>query len=201
MAPVEIVPVENSSEMNAFVDLPWEIYAGNENWVPPLKSRVRRLLDPSRHPFWKFSERVLFLARRDSEVVGRIAGILDHNANRFRNEKAGAWGFFECRDDVRAAAALFGAVEAWARRKGMTHLRGPLSPSTNYETGLLIEGFQYPPVIMMPYNPPYYLDLVESCGFQKEKDLVALLIVSSDQVSERLARLAGRLRNKPYISI
>ncbi len=80
--------------------------------------------------FWEFSERILFLARRGSETVGRIAGIIDRNYNQFHNEKMGIWGFFECADDPEAAAALFSAVETWVRQKGMTFLRGPLSPST-----------------------------------------------------------------------
>jgi len=92
---------------------------------------------PHRHPFWEFSERILFLARRGSETVGRIAGIIDRNYNQCHNEKMGIWGFFECTDDPEAARALFTSVETWAFQKGMVFLRGPLSPSMNYETGCL----------------------------------------------------------------
>ena len=154
--------MEGGSELKDFIDLPWRIYAEYPNWVPPLKKEVRRMLDPRRHPFWEFSERILFLARRGSETVGRIAGIIDRNYNQCHNEKMGIWGFFECTDDPEAAAALFSSVETWVRQKGMTFMRGPLSPSMNYETGLLIEGFDYPPAVGMTYNPPYYLKLIES---------------------------------------
>jgi hypothetical protein len=201
MATIDIVPVENESQMRAFVDLPWKIYAGNENWVPPLKSHVRRLLDTSKHPYWKAAERTLFLAQQGGMTVGRIAGIVDSNYNQYHHEKMAVWGFFECLNDHEAAAALFGAVEQWAREKRMTALRGPMSPSFNYEIGILIEGFQYPPVIMMAYNPPYYLDLVESCGWEKEKDLLAFLVVRSDRFSQRMDRLVRRTSKGNRITI
>ena len=118
MANAEVVQVTTESEMDEFIDLPWKIYANDTNWVPPLKKAVRKLLDPASHPFWKFSERVLFLARRGSQTVGRIAGILDNNFNSFHNENMGAWGFFECEHDPSIAGALFGAVERWSREQG-----------------------------------------------------------------------------------
>jgi len=110
-------------------------------------------------------------------------------------------GFFECAEDPAAAAALFSAVETWARRKGMAFVRGPLNPSTNYELGLLVEGFDYPPTLMMAYNPPYYSGLVESCGFAKEKDLFAFLIDGDYRLPEWMDRLAGRIARKKGIHI
>jgi len=201
MAGIEIIVAEGGSELKDFIDLPWRIYAGYPHWVPPLKKEVRRMLDPHRHPFWEFSEGILFLARRGSETVGRIAGVIDRHYNEFHNEKMGIWGFFECADDPDAAAALFSSVETWARRKGMTFMRGPLSPSTNYEVGLLIEGFQYPPALMMAYNPPYYPRLVEACGYAKEKDLLAFLIDGNYQPPDWMDRLAERITRKKGIHI
>lgn len=201
MAGIEIIAVEGGSALKEFIDLPWRIYAEHPNWVPPLKKEIRRLLDPNRHPFWEFSERVLFLARRGAKPVGRIAGIVDRHYNQVHHEKMGIWGFFECADDQEAATALFSAVESWVRQQGMTFLRGPLSPSTNYETGLLIEGFNYPPALNMPYNPPYYLELVEACGFTKEKDLLAFLIDGAYQLPEWMSRLAERIAQKKSIHI
>jgi hypothetical protein len=201
MAGIEIIAVGGGSELTDFIDLPWRIYANYPKWVPPLKKEVRRMLDPHRHPFWEFSEGILFLARRGSETVGRIAGVIDRHYNEFHNEKMGIWGFFECADDPDAAAALFSSVETWARRKGMTFMRGPLSPSTNYEVGLLIEGFQYPPALMMAYNPPYYPRLVEACGYTKEKDLLAFLIDGDYQPPDWMDRLAERITRKKGIHI
>ena len=166
------------------------------NGSPPLRKRFAGCWTPGKHPFWEFSERILFLARRGSETVGRIAGIIDRHYNEFHGEKMGIWGFFECADDPEAAAALFSSVETWVRQKGMTFVRGPLNPSTNYEAGLLIDGFDYPPALMMTYNPPYYPRLVESCGFTKEKDLLAFLIDGAYRLPEWMDRLAERMAQK-----
>ncbi|OGV79546.1 MAG: acyl-CoA N-acyltransferase [Lentisphaerae bacterium RIFOXYB12_FULL_65_16] len=201
MAGIEIVVVEGRSELGDFIDFPWKIYAQYPKWVPPLKKEVRRLLDPRRHPFWASAERRLFLARRGSETVGRIAAIIDRRYNELHDEKMGIWGFFECIDDPVAAAALFSAVETWAHEKGMAFVRGPLNPSTNYEVGLLIEGFDHPPAVMMTYNPPYYPKLAESCGFTKEKDLVAFLIDGDYRLPEWMDSLAARIAQKKGVSI
>ena len=201
MADLEIIAAEGGSALKNFINLPWKIYAHYPKWVPPLKKDVRRMLDPRRHPFWEFSERRLFLARRGSKTVGRIAGIIDRHYNEYHGEKMGIWGFFECIDDSAVAAALFSAAETWVRQKGMTFIRGPLNPSPNYEVGLLIEGFDYPPALGMTYNPPYYPRLVESCGFSKEKDLLSFLIEAPFQVPEWMDRLAERLAHKKGVHI
>jgi hypothetical protein len=200
-AGIEIVVVEGDSELKDFINLPWILYADYPRWVPPLKKEVRRLLDSRRHPFWSSAERRLFLARRGSQVVGRIAGIIDRRYNEFHCEQMGSWGFLECADDPAAAAALFSAVETWARQEGMAFVRGPLNPSTNYEVGLLVEGFEYPPALMMSYNPPYYSRLVESCGFAKEKDLLAFLIDGDYRLPEWMDQLAERIAKKRGIHI
>lgn len=202
MTGVEIVAAEGKSDFRDFIDLPWRIYARFPNWVPPLKAEVRRILDLRKHPFWEFSERILFLARRGPDTVGRIVGIVDRNYNECHGEKMGIWGFFECADDTEAAAALFSSVETWVRRKGMTFLRGPLNPSMNNEAGLLIEGFDYPPAVNMTYNPPYYLRLVEECGFTKEKDLLAFLLEGNAyRLPDWMERLAQRTAQKKGVCI
>ena len=201
MTGIEIIKAERKSELKDFIDLPWEIYAEDPNWVPPLKNEVRRMLDHRKHPFWEFSERILFLARRGSQTVGRIAGIIDSHHNEFHGELMCIWGFFECADDPEAAAALFSSVETWGRGKGMRFLRGPLNPSLNYEAGLLMDGFDSPPALMMTYNPSYYPLLLESCGFSKEKDLFSFIIDRSYRFPEWLDRLAERLAQKKGIHI
>ena len=171
------------------------------NWIPPLKKEVAKLLDPKAHPFWQFAEQRLFLAQRNGEIVGRIAAIVDHNYNRFHDERMGIWGFFECANDLEAAAALLGGVEEWLREKGMTFIRGPLNPSTNYEGGLLIEGYEQRPVFMMTYNPPYYPELVEACGFSKEKDLLSFWVDRQWQPPPWVERLARRISSKVNIQM
>ncbi|MBF0233530.1 MAG: acyl-CoA N-acyltransferase [Desulfamplus sp.] len=201
MEGVEIITVEGGSELRDFIDLPWKIYVPYPKWVPPLKKEVRRLLNPLKHPFWEFSDRILFLARRGRETVGRIVGIIDSHYNQFHNEKMGIWGFFECVDDPEVATALFSSVEKWVHNKGMTFIRGPLNPSTNHEAGLLIEGFDDSPSLMMTYNPPYYSKLIESWGYVKEKDLLAFLIDSSYKLPEWMDRLAGKIAKKKGVRI
>ncbi len=202
MPSVTITPVSTGRDLQAFIDLPWKIYAGNSYWVPPLKRMVKTLLDKSRHPFWEFSDQLLLLARRGSEPVGRIAGIIDRNFNRYHSTAMGAWGFFECVEDVEVAKALFDTLDEWVSSNGMTVFRGPFNPSTNYEIGLLIEGFDKTAGFMMPYNPPYYIRLVEECGFRKEKDLLSLIgYRDSYKPPEWLTRLADRFRDEGRLTI
>ncbi len=201
MASVKLIPVSRPSEMKAFLELPWKIYARDPNWIPPLKKEVAKLLDPKAHPFWQFAEQRLFLAQRNGEIVGRIAAIVDHNYNRFHDERMGIWGFFECANDLEAAAALLGGVEEWLKGKGMTFIRGPLNPSTNYEGGLLIEGYEQRPVFMMTYNPPYYPELVEACGFSKEKDLLSFWVDRQWQPPPWVERLSRRISSKVNIEM
>lgn len=198
---VRVIQVERDSDMAAFIDLPWKLYRNDSNWVPPLKKEIRSLLAPETHPFWQFAERALFVALRDSEPLGRIAAIVNHNHNRFHNELAAAWGFFECMDDSEAASALFSTVENWARLKGMQVLRGPLNPSTNYEIGMLLEGFESPPTFMMPYNPPFYLRLAESFGFRKEKDLLAYSVERGWQPPEWIGRVARKILDENNVRV
>lgn len=201
MSEITIVSVDTPSDMEEFIGFPWKIYGNGPNWVPPLKEHMRRLLDPEQHPFWKFSERILLLARRGSETVGRIAGIIDGNYNRYHKTGMGSWGFFECINDREVSRALFESVEQWVCRRGMTFLRGPLNPSTNYEIGMLVEGFDRPPTFMMPYNPPYYPELVEAAGLRKEKELISYVVDRSWSPPDWMERLGERIKRDRNISI
>ncbi len=201
MSAIEIIEVRQRSQLKEFVNLPWKIYRNDNTWIPPLKKAVRRLLDKDRHPFWKFSEQLLLLAKRNGETIGRIAGIVDGNYNRYHNTGMGVWGFFECINDPEAAAALFSRVEEWVCGKGMTYLRGPLSPSINYEIGILIEGFEHRPTFMMPYNPPYYDQIVKAAGFRKEKDLHSYLVDRTWSPPGWMMELADRIRRKGNVTV
>ncbi|MCP4575715.1 MAG: acyl-CoA N-acyltransferase [Deltaproteobacteria bacterium] len=194
MSDVKTSIVVNSRDLKSFVNFPWKVYEKRSLWVPPLKREVYRLLDVKKHPFWRFSDQILILARRGADTIGRIAGIVDHNYNRYHGEKGGIWGFFECVDDVAAAKALFSAVKTWAAGKGMTFLRGPLNPSTNYEAGLLVEGFEHRPTLMMTYNPPYYAGFVESSGYEKEKDLLSFFVDGNYQPPHWIEAVSSRVK-------
>jgi hypothetical protein len=201
MSEIRIVQVQTQKDLNRFIDTPWAIYPRDSNWVPPLKSDFKRLLNTAKHPFWKFSRRELFIAERDGRPVGRIAAIIDNNYNDYHNEKMGIWGFFECFNDHEASKALFSCAEEWVKSKGMTFIRGPLNPSTNYEVGLLIEGFEYLPTIMMPWNFPYYPKLVEEAGYVKEKDLFTFRVYQTDLPGPRIERLGKRVLSKGHVKI
>ena len=106
MSTVEIIPVTTRKERQAFINLPWKIYAGDPNWVPPLKYLVRRQLNFTRHPFWQHADGVLFLAKRHDEITGRISAQIDHAYNAHWHEQMGSFGFFECNNDRETAAEL-----------------------------------------------------------------------------------------------
>jgi GNAT superfamily N-acetyltransferase len=191
--------VRGRRELAEFVNLPWRLYRGDPNWIAPLKASVRAMLDQQRHPFYaggRDAEIELFLARDGREVVGRVAAIMYNRHNEFHRENIAFFGFFESVDSAAVAAELLGAVESWARERGVTAVRGPANPSQNYECGLLIEGFDRPPVLMMTYNPPSYVGLVEGAGYAKAKDLYAYISQVHGASLERLERLADRTRRR-----
>jgi len=166
-------PVVSWRDRRRFQRLPWSIYAGDPNWVPPLLSQERELLGWGHHPFFDNAESVTLLAERDGGAVGRLAVLINPIHNKKYNEQRGFFGFFECIDDAAVAMELFQAGCQWLRRRGMTALRGPVNPSLNYTCGLLIEGFDCPPCFLTTYNRPYYAALLEACGLAKAQDLYA----------------------------
>lgn len=191
---IEVRAVRSARDWAEFIDLPWRIYKGDPHWVPPLRIAVRDQLDVEKNPFFKHAFMNAFLAVRGGEVVGRIVGVVDENHNRFHNESTAMFGFFECIDDQGVSEALFGAVQKWSLDRGMTLLRGPINLSTNFESGLLVEGFQDTPSVMMNYNPPYYEKLIEKAGFSKAKDLLAYNVDQASRFSERLLAQSERLK-------
>jgi hypothetical protein len=182
--------VVTSRDMNRFIRFPWKIYRHDPNWVPPLIPEYRAFLDRRKNPFFEHAE-VKFLLASDTagRICGRIAAIVNHRHVELHGEKAGFFGLFECENDHKVAAALFCAAADFLRSRGMTIMRGPENMSVNDDIGLLVEGFDLPPAIMMPFNRPYYPELVESCGFRKTKDLYAYYGDSLEQqIPARIAR-------------
>lgn len=195
---LDVVPVSSRRDLRRFVDLPWRLFDQRRfpQWVPPLRVTVHDALDRAKNPFYADADRELFLARRGDRVVGRIAAIENRAHNRFHDDRVGFWGFFECADDQEAADALFDAAERWLVERGLGVMRGPMNPSTNYECGLLIDGFEHRPTFMTTWNPPYYAALCERAGMEKAKDLVAYFLPMHDRrwslppTFERLAERA-----------
>lgn len=199
---VQISPVRNRRDLQLFVKFPWRMYRANSVWVPPLLFDLRRLLNPRRHPFHQHAAVQYFLARQGDEVIGRIAAIVNHEYIRFHNEATGFFGFFDCVEDQHVAAALLEAAEQWLTAHGMRHVLGPMNFSTNEECGVLIDGFQYPPAVMMPYNWPYLGSLIETAGYHKAKDLLAYFIDATKATTpERLSQGVERLQQHYDIAI
>jgi hypothetical protein len=192
---IQIKAVETKADWNAFIDFPWGIYKDSPNWVPPLRIAVRDMLDVNKNPFFKHAYMRPVLAMKDGKVVGRIVAVVDDNHNKFHNEKTAFFGFFESIDDQQVANALLDDAARWSKSKGMTTVRGPANPSTNHECGLLIEGYDNPPQVMMTYNPPYYAKLLEGWGLAKAKDLMAYDIDSKKvKFSDKLVAQSEKLK-------
>jgi GNAT superfamily N-acetyltransferase len=171
MSSISVIPVSTKAQQKAFVRFAWDHYEGDPNWVPPLISNIRELLDYKKHPFYEDAECQTFLAMQGDRIVGRIAAIIDHGHNRHHDEERGMFGFFESIDDQAVADALFDSAKQWFADKKIFLMRGPANPSQNYEWGMLVEGFHEPPTFLMTYNKPYYDALVKGYGFETSQDL------------------------------
>ncbi len=191
---IEVRVAASWRDRRRFQHLPWAIYKGDSNWVPPILADERQLLGWGKHPFYDNAEVVTLLALRGGQPVGRIAVLINRIHNEKYKDKIGFFGFFECIDDVTVARALFDAGFAWLRQRGMTACRGPVNPSLNYTCGLLVSSFDTPPCFMMTYNRPYYGALIEACGFAKSHDLY-----SYEMDAALLAQLAERY--KPVVKM
>lgn len=199
MKSVIVRPARGRWENSSFINLPWRIYSADPLWIPPLKSSVRSVLNQKRHPFYangEEAERELFVAWDGRHAVGRVAAIINHAYNRFTEDNVCFFGFFECIDRSDIALSLLRAVEVWADARGARAVLGPMNPSTNYECGLLVDGFARSPVLMMTYNPAYYPRMIENAGYVKAKDLLAYISPVHDASLERLNRLAERTRKR-----
>ncbi len=192
---LNVEEVKNQKDLMTFTRFPWEIYQGNRQWVPPLIKDLLLKFSPE-HPFHSHSEMILFLARQEGKIVGRIAGIIDQHYIKFHKEKVGFFGFFESIPEAEVADTLLQKIANWLKDHGMEKMAGPMNPSTNDECGLLIEGFDSPPCLMMPYNPLYYPSLLEGFGLRKKMDLYAYLLEESFFLLDRLDRITQRLRKR-----
>jgi GNAT superfamily N-acetyltransferase len=169
----QIKLVASKKDLAAFIDFPHDLFKGDVNYVPELHIAQRDLLSPGKHPFHEHSELKLFLAYEDGKITGRIAAILNNNHNQFKNKQDGFFGFFDVINNQEIAGMLLNEAAKWLKSKGTDTMIGPVNPSTNEPCGLLVEGFDQPPVAMMTYNKPYYANLLEAAGFTKQTDLLA----------------------------
>jgi GNAT superfamily N-acetyltransferase len=201
---IEVRKVESAQDRRAFFEFPWKLYRNDPNWVPPLVSMRRDLLDRQKNPSWEYLEGDHFVAWRGSEAVGTITAYINQRHNEFHDERIGWFGTFETIDDQEVASALLNTAADWVKGKGYATMRGPQSFTTHEECGLLVDGFLRP-VLLMPYNPPYYQKLVEGAGFSKAMDVYSFHLSRQHAMEvgtgDRLERLTKAVMKRNKVTI
>lgn len=190
-----IVAVNDKKQLASFIDFPHDLYKNDSNYVPELFIAQQDMLTPGKHPFHEHSTLQLFLAYEGNTIVGRIAAIQNNNHNKINQTTEGHFGFFDCINDQETAQLLVDTAAKWLKERNMTSMIGPVNFSTNDTCALLIEGFDGPPVAMMPYNAPYYLQLLENTGLAKKVDLRAYKFVAGDY-NDRSLTLTEAIRER-----
>lgn len=201
---VDIKVVETKKDQKKYAKFPFALYKGNEYWVPQLITDELEIFNPAKNPAYSYSETKQFLAYKDGEIVGRVAAILNNAANKKYNTKNLRFGWFDAIDDKEVVKALFDAVEAWGKEKGMETLTGPHGFTDLDPEGMLIEGFDQLPTIAVYYNYPYYQGLMEGYGFEKEidyKEYRAKAPLSQDDVPDKVLRLGERIKKRSALTM
>ena len=203
MSEISVTPVSGRAELREFIMLPFRLYEGVDQWVPPLISERKRHLDRKHNPFFQHAEAEYFLAHRDGRVVGRISAQVDELFNEVQDNNWGQFGFFECENDPEIAQELIDTALAWLRDRDRDHVIGPLDFSTNHECGLLVQGYELRPQILENWHHPYYAELIEGCGLTKAMDLYkwSLHVKDRDQVLPVVFELAEKLEPEHGIKI
>jgi GNAT superfamily N-acetyltransferase len=194
---LSVLPLDRllAPDRRRFIEVARAIYAADPRWVAPLDSELHGVLGP-RNPFYQHAEGQLWWALRDGRPVGRIAAFVDRTHNQLHQERTGFFGFFESVNDPAVAEALLTTARRWLAERGMDRIRGPMNPSINDECGLLVEGFERPPVLMMRYNPPGYAALLEGTGLTRVKDLLAFIISVAEAPETRLRKVRRHLEER-----
>jgi hypothetical protein len=187
-------------DLKEFIELPWSIYKNDSNWVPPLKMALKDVLNLNKHPFYQTSKIKTWVAEKNGAVVGRIMAINNEAYNSYQKTKVGHFGFFESIDDQEVANKLLSTAESYLKSEGLTSVQGPMNPGTNYECGLLVNGFEDDPQIMMTYNPRYYQPQIENHGYRKAMDLLAYNINADFTLPDIILRIAERTEKKAKIT-
>lgn len=201
MRGTEIVLVDGLWGRLAFAKAARRIQKGDPNYVPPLLPEILRTLDPRKNPFFRHAEAALWIARRGREPAGRIATIVDRLHDETHGERCGFFGYFECEEDAGSARALLETAREWLRAKGAAILRGPVNLSLNNECGLLVEGFDKPPAVMTPHNPPYYAELLEAYGLRPVQTLLGYETRYEELALERLERISSRTMERGRFTV
>ena len=197
----EIIPITDKKGLKCFIKSQWLFYKGDKNFVPPMIAEDMKLFDRNKNPLWEHADYQLFLAKRNGEIVGRIAAVENKLHNEIHQDKVGFFGFFECVNEQEVANKLFDACQKWLLARNLNIMRGPANPTFNDVIGLLLEGFDSPPVTLSPYTPKYYLTLCEGAGFCKAKDLYAYKMREENFRSEKLLRMFDVVKQRTNATI
>jgi hypothetical protein len=199
---MEILPVKDKRDLQAFIDLPYQLYRKDKLWIAPLRAEQKAQYDLAKNPMLDHCQYALFLARREGRVVGRISAFNDRLALEHWQQPIGLFGSFECIKDAEVAQGLLGAARDWLREQGMQVMRGPWSFASQ-EWGLVVEGFEPAPVILAPYNPPYYNDMLTAFGMAKANDLLVYIIDAREgyRVPERILLLTDKVRQRYKVRV
>lgn len=198
----EIRAVTDRTGLDAFIRVPWSVYAGDPNWVPPLLVERRAALSP-RNPFFRHAEWQAWIAWREGRPAGRISAQIDRLYLETHDAHTGFFGMIEAPDDAAVFGALFAAAEDWLRQRGMRRVLGPFNLGINQEIGLLVEGFDSPPYVMMGHGKPYYGRALEALGYAPAQDLLAYEVDDAafampDVVQRVLNRHAQQIGERPF---
>jgi len=194
---MKIHPVNTQKSLRQFIRFPYQFYADDPMWVAPLRSEARGQFNIRKNPFLEHCRYQLFLLKDNGRVIGRIAAFIDTLANEFWGEETGLFGYYECPDDPQASNLLLETAANWLAGQGMKTMRGPWS-FVSQEWGAVVEGFSPPPIIMAPYNPPYFISQFNDYGLEKIKDLIVYVIDAREsyQIPERILTLTDRVSER-----
>ncbi|MEE9299840.1 MAG: N-acetyltransferase [Alphaproteobacteria bacterium] len=198
---VRIEPVDGRASLDRFIRLPWSVYADDANWVPPLLMERRAHLSAKTNPFFAHADVKFWLAYRGSRCSGRISAQVNHAHLEAHNDATGHFGFLEAEDDSETFHALLDAAERWLREKQMRRVRGPFSFSINDESGVLVDGFDTPPSLMMGHAFPYYATRIEEQGYVKAKDLIAYDYEIHHRMPSPAKALVDRVRESREVTL
>ncbi len=199
---MDLRPIDTAHDLERFIALPYPLYKNDPNWIPPLRDEQHGQFDPKRNPLLDHCKWQLFLLEDGGRPIGRIAAFLDTLALDFWKQPIGLFGYFECIRDPSAGKMLLGGARDWLQQQGMQLMRGPWT-FVSQEWGLVVEGFQPPPVVMAPYNPPFYEDYLTSFGLQKIKDLLCWYVSAAEgyDIPDRILQLTDTVAKRYGIRI
>jgi GNAT superfamily N-acetyltransferase len=198
---VVVEEVTTSRGRDEFIRFQLEHYARDPMFVPPIVAERREFIDPSKNPFFEQAKGAFFVARRGGRVVGRIAAVVDERYNRFHGTSDGMVGLFESQNDPGLAAALFERALDWMRACGMQRVIGPVNLAFHHDCGILVDGFDLAPCMMMTWNPRYYGRLFEANGFVKSRDLFSYELLASQGLPAKVVRLAERVKQAGRVRV